>query len=121
MVALTDQAIAKIKDLIMSGEFEADSKLPKEQELAQRGADGNRGPRRAGLGLEREAEVVTGLSLARHVRVGEDEGGSLGLGLVDAFVEAACADVRELGAAEGDVCHLLHRRAVIDAQNDLLH
>ena len=28
MVALTDQAIAKIKDLIMSGEFAADSKLP---------------------------------------------------------------------------------------------
>lgn len=35
MVALTDQAIAKIKDLIMSGEFAAASKLPKEQELAQ--------------------------------------------------------------------------------------
>ena len=34
MVALTDQAIAKIKDLIMSGEFAADSKLPKEQVLA---------------------------------------------------------------------------------------
>jgi GntR family transcriptional repressor for pyruvate dehydrogenase complex len=33
---LTDQAITKIKDLIMSGEFAADSKLPPEQELAQR-------------------------------------------------------------------------------------
>jgi hypothetical protein len=34
---------------------------------------------------------------------------------------AACADVRELGAAEGDVRDLLHRRAVIDAQNNLAH
>jgi GntR family transcriptional repressor for pyruvate dehydrogenase complex len=33
---LTDQAIAKIKDLIVSGEFSAGSKLPKEQLLADR-------------------------------------------------------------------------------------
>ena len=53
MVALTDQAISKIKDLIMSGEFEADSKLPKEQELAQR------------LGLSRNSlrEAVRALTL----------------------------------------------------------
>ena len=53
MVALTDQAIAKIKDLIMSGEFAADSKLPKEQELAQR------------LGLSRNSlrEAVRALTL----------------------------------------------------------
>ena len=53
MVALTDQAIAKIKDLIMSGEFVADSKLPKEQELAQR------------LGLSRNSlrEAVRALTL----------------------------------------------------------
>ena len=51
--ALTDQAIAKIKDLIMSGEFAADSKLPKEQELAQR------------LGLSRNSlrEAVRALTL----------------------------------------------------------
>ena len=36
MTALTDQAIAKIKDLIMSGEFTAGSKLPNEQDLSQR-------------------------------------------------------------------------------------
>jgi GntR family transcriptional repressor for pyruvate dehydrogenase complex len=36
MVALTDQAIAKIKDLIISGEFGAGARLPKEAELAQR-------------------------------------------------------------------------------------
>ena len=53
MVALTDQAIAKIKELIMSGEFAADSKLPKEQELAQR------------LGLSRNSlrEAVRALTL----------------------------------------------------------
>ena len=53
MVALTDQAIAKIKDLIMSGEFAAGSKLPKEQELAQR------------LGLSRNSlrEAVRALTL----------------------------------------------------------
>ncbi len=36
MAALTDQAITQIKGLIMSGEFTAGAKLPKEQELAQR-------------------------------------------------------------------------------------
>ncbi len=53
MAALTDQAIAKIKDLIMSGEFAAASKLPKEQELAQR------------LGLSRNSlrEAVRALTL----------------------------------------------------------
>ena len=53
MAALTDQAIAKIKDLIMSGEFAAGSKLPKEQELAQR------------LGLSRNSlrEAVRALTL----------------------------------------------------------
>lgn len=53
MAALTDQAIAKIKDLIMSGEFEAGAKLPKEQDLAQR------------LGLSRNSlrEAVRALTL----------------------------------------------------------
>ncbi len=53
MTALTDQAILKIKDLIVSGEFTADSKLPKEQDLAQR------------LGLSRNSlrEAVRALSL----------------------------------------------------------
>ena len=53
MTALTDQAIAKIKDLIMSGEFAAGSKLPKEQDLAQR------------LGLSRNSlrEAVRALTL----------------------------------------------------------
>jgi GntR family transcriptional repressor for pyruvate dehydrogenase complex len=53
MAALTDQAIAKIKDLIMSGEFAAASKLPKEQDLAQR------------LGLSRNSlrEAVRALTL----------------------------------------------------------
>src|SRR6478735_6156199 len=53
MVALTDQAIAKIKDLIVSGEFAADSKLPKEQVLADR------------LGLSRNSlrEAVRALTL----------------------------------------------------------
>lgn len=53
MVALTDQAIAKIKDLIMTGEFSAGSKLPKEQELAHQ------------LGLSRNSlrEAVRALTL----------------------------------------------------------
>ena len=63
MVALTDQAIAKIKELIMSGEFAADSKLPKEQELAQR------------LGLSRNSlrEAVRALTLigVLDARVGD--------------------------------------------------
>src|ERR1043165_9869260 len=53
MAALTDQAIEKIKDPIMSGEFAAHSKLPKEQVLAQR------------LGLSRNSlrEAVRALTL----------------------------------------------------------
>ena len=58
MTALTDQAIAKIKDLIMSGEFAAASKLPKEQELAKR------------LGLSRNSlrEAVRALTPDRRAR-----------------------------------------------------
>ena len=53
MTALTDQAIAKIKDLIMAGEFTAGSKLPNEQDLSQR------------LGLSRNSlrEAVRALTL----------------------------------------------------------
>jgi DNA-binding FadR family transcriptional regulator len=53
MAALTDQAIAEIKNLIMSGEFVAGSRLPKEQDLAQR------------LGLSRNSlrEAVRALTL----------------------------------------------------------
>jgi GntR family transcriptional repressor for pyruvate dehydrogenase complex len=53
VAALTDQAIAEIKNLIMSGEFVAGSRLPKEQDLAQR------------LGLSRNSlrEAVRALSL----------------------------------------------------------
>ena len=53
MAALTDQAILKIKDLIMSGEFVAGEKLPKEQLLAQQ------------LGLSRNSlrEAVRALTL----------------------------------------------------------
>jgi GntR family transcriptional repressor for pyruvate dehydrogenase complex len=53
MAALTDQAIAEIKDLIMSGEFGAGARLPREQVLAQR------------LGLSRNSlrEAVRALTL----------------------------------------------------------
>jgi GntR family transcriptional regulator, transcriptional repressor for pyruvate dehydrogenase complex len=52
-VPLTDQAIAEIKDLIMSGEFNAGAKLPREQDLAAR------------LGLSRNSlrEAVRALAL----------------------------------------------------------
>ena len=60
---LTDQAIAKIKDLIVSGEFAAGAKLPKEQVLAKR------------LGLSRNSlrEAVRALALIGVVepRVGD--------------------------------------------------
>lgn len=51
--ALTDQAIVKIKDLILTGEFQAGSKLPREQDLAQK------------LGLSRNSlrEAVRALAL----------------------------------------------------------
>lgn len=50
---VTDQAIAKIKDLIVSGEFSAGSRLPREQDLAAR------------LGLSRNSlrEAVRALTL----------------------------------------------------------
>jgi GntR family transcriptional repressor for pyruvate dehydrogenase complex len=62
-VALTDQAIAKIKDLILTGEFQAGSKLPREQDLAQK------------LGLSRNSlrEAVRALALigVLDTRVGD--------------------------------------------------
>jgi DNA-binding FadR family transcriptional regulator len=53
MVAVTDQAIDQIKQLIIDGEFSPGSRLPKEQELAQR------------LGLSRNSlrEAVRALTL----------------------------------------------------------
>ena len=60
---LTDQAIAKIKDLIISGEFTAGAKLPREQDLAAR------------LGLSRNSlrEAVRALTLigVLDTRVGD--------------------------------------------------
>ena len=52
-MALTDQAIAKIKDLIVTGEFAPGARLPKEQELAEQ------------LGLSRNSlrEAVRALTL----------------------------------------------------------
>jgi GntR family transcriptional regulator, transcriptional repressor for pyruvate dehydrogenase complex len=61
--ALTDQAIAKIKDLILAGEFQAGSKLPREQDLARK------------LGLSRNSlrEAVRALALigVLNTRVGD--------------------------------------------------
>jgi GntR family transcriptional repressor for pyruvate dehydrogenase complex len=60
---LTDQAISKIKELILSGEFAAGSKLPREQDLARR------------LGLSRNSlrEAVRALTLVGvlDARVGD--------------------------------------------------
>ena len=62
-VPVTDQAIAKIKDLIISGEFVAGAKLPREQDLAAR------------LGLSRNSlrEAVRALALigVLDTRVGD--------------------------------------------------
>ena len=62
-VPVTDQAIAKIKDLIVSGEFTAGAKLPREQDLAAR------------LGLSRNSlrEAVRALTLigVLDARVGD--------------------------------------------------
>jgi GntR family transcriptional regulator, transcriptional repressor for pyruvate dehydrogenase complex len=60
---LTDQAIATIKDRIISGEFQPGSKLPREQELARQ------------LGLSRNSlrEAVRALTLVGvlDARVGD--------------------------------------------------
>jgi GntR family transcriptional regulator, transcriptional repressor for pyruvate dehydrogenase complex len=62
-VPLTDQAIAKIKELIISGEFRPGSKLPREQDLARQ------------LGLSRNSlrEAVRALTLVGvlDARVGD--------------------------------------------------
>ena len=62
-IPLTDQAIAKIKELIISGEFKAGSKLPREQDLARQ------------LGLSRSSlrEAVRALTLigVLDARVGD--------------------------------------------------
>jgi GntR family transcriptional repressor for pyruvate dehydrogenase complex len=63
-MALTDQAIAKIKDLIVAGEFGPGAKLPKERELAER------------LGLSRNSlrEAVRALSLVGVLEARQGDG-----------------------------------------------
>ena len=87
--SVTDQAIAKIKDMILSGEFTAGTKLPREQDLAMR------------LGLSRNSlrEAVRALSLigVLDTRVGDGtyvtslEADALltGLGLVGDLLEGS--------------------------------
>src|SRR5881275_2984119 len=61
---VTDVAIDKIKDMIISGELAPGDRLPKEAELAQR------------LGLSRSSlrEAVKALSLIRVLDVGQGDG-----------------------------------------------
>lgn len=63
-MALTDQAITKIKDLIIAGEFAPGARLPKEQELADR------------LGLSRNSlrEAVRALSLIGVLEARQGDG-----------------------------------------------
>lgn len=63
-MALTDEAIEKIKDMILSGELRPGEKLPKEPELAAR------------LGLSRNSlrEAVRALSLIRILDVRQGDG-----------------------------------------------
>ena len=63
-MALTDQAITKIKDLIVKGEFAPGARLPKEQELAER------------LGLSRNSlrEAVRALSLVGVLEARQGDG-----------------------------------------------
>jgi len=87
--SVTDQAIAKIKDLILSGEFNPGTKLPREQDLAAR------------LGLSRNSlrEAVRALTLigVLDTRVGDGtyvtslEADALltGLGLVGDLLEGS--------------------------------
>lgn len=92
-VPLTDQAIAKIKELIMSGEFAAGSKLPREQDLA------------AKLGLSRNSlrEAVRALSLigVLDTRVGDGT-----------YVTSLDADL--LLAGMGFVSDLLHSTTLLE-------
>ncbi len=81
--------------------------------------DHDRNVGRAGVALERHAQVVA--VLARHLRVGEHDGRLVRLGFRERLFNGARADVLEVGVPEGDVRDLLHRRAVIDAKNDLAH
>lgn len=63
-MALTDEAIEKIKDMILSGELQPGDRLPKEPELASR------------LGLSRNSlrEAVRALSLIRVLDVRQGDG-----------------------------------------------
>jgi DNA-binding FadR family transcriptional regulator len=63
-MALTDQAITKIKDLIVEGEFAPGARLPKESELAER------------LGLSRNSlrEAVRALSLVGVLEARQGDG-----------------------------------------------
>jgi DNA-binding transcriptional MocR family regulator len=70
-VPLTDQAIAKIKDLIISGEFKAGSKLPREQDLAALFALSRNSLREAVRALAGDAERASAADL---IHLSESEG-----------------------------------------------
>jgi GntR family transcriptional regulator, transcriptional repressor for pyruvate dehydrogenase complex len=92
--ALTDQAIVKIKDLILTGEFQAGAKLPREQVLAQQ------------LGLSRNSlrEAVRALALVGvlDTRVGDGT-----------YVTSLDADLLMTGM--GFVGDLLNGKTVLEA------
>jgi DNA-binding GntR family transcriptional regulator len=102
--ALTDQAIIKIKDLILTGEFQAGSKLSREQDLAQK------------LGLSRNSlrEAVRALALigVLDTRVGD------GTYVTSLDAELLMTDFAELA----DILERMERadrtQAFIDADND---
>src|SRR5919106_1597659 len=102
-MSVTDAAIEKIKDMIVSGELHPGDRLPKEAELAQR------------LGLSRNSlrEAVRALSLVRILDVRQGDGTYVTSLESDVLLEAM-SFVVDLHQDRG-VLHVLEARRVLEA------
>jgi GntR family transcriptional regulator, transcriptional repressor for pyruvate dehydrogenase complex len=107
-LSVTDVAIAKIKEMIVSGEVGPGDRLPREADLAQR------------LGLSRSSlrEAVRALSLVRILDVRQGDGTYV-TSLDPAQLLDALSFVVDLHH-EGSLLHLLEARRVLEAESAML-
>jgi GntR family transcriptional repressor for pyruvate dehydrogenase complex len=103
VVGVTDAAIEKIKEMIISGELRPGERLPKEADLARR------------LGLSRSSlrEAVRALTLVRILDVRQGDGTYVSSLESDVLLEAVSfvVDVHQ----DRSVLHLLEARRVLEA------
>jgi GntR family transcriptional repressor for pyruvate dehydrogenase complex len=102
-VAVTDDAILRVKDMIVSGELKPGDRLPREADLAER------------LGLSRNSlrEAVRALSLVRVLDVRQGDGTYVSSLRADELL-GALSFVLELHSGEESVLEVLEVRRVLE-------